>query len=155
MVSRRSAISRRGWGFHNVRGGAEPGNHSLRPRRLEVIDVWKDFWSGDGLYSPRVSFKRLEAGVLVGALGVAGTARAVLMAAAPVWKVLAAMFAGRSSTPCSSTESAPARSKPWCSHVHRVLRNNSFCVCFLNAVELDPGQSIRRTPRPVALGTSR
>ena len=38
-----SAIGRRGWGFHNVWGGFDPGDHRFRPRVVGVVDVWKDF----------------------------------------------------------------------------------------------------------------
>ena len=38
-----SAIGRRGWGFHAVRGGVDPGDHRFRPRIVGVVDVWRDF----------------------------------------------------------------------------------------------------------------
>ena len=37
-----SAIGRRGWGFHTVRGGFNPGDHRFRPHVVEVVDVWRD-----------------------------------------------------------------------------------------------------------------
>ena len=35
--------SDRGWGFHTVRRGIDPGNHRFRPRFVGIVDVWKDF----------------------------------------------------------------------------------------------------------------
>ena len=37
-----SAISRRGWGFHTVRGGFDPGDHRFRPWVVGVVNVWSD-----------------------------------------------------------------------------------------------------------------
>ena len=34
-----SAISQLGWGFHNVRGGIDPGDHRFRPRFVGVVKV--------------------------------------------------------------------------------------------------------------------
>ena len=36
------ATSQLGWGFHNLRGGSDPGDLRLRPWVAEVVDVWKD-----------------------------------------------------------------------------------------------------------------
>ena len=36
------AIGRRGWGFHTMRGGFDPGDHRFRPRVVGVVDVWRD-----------------------------------------------------------------------------------------------------------------
>ena len=49
-----SPISQRGWHFHTVRGGIDPGDHCFIPGSLElyVYEVRKDFGSGDGLSSP-------------------------------------------------------------------------------------------------------
>ena len=49
----RSAIGRRGWGFHTVLGSFDPGDHRFRPQVVGVVDVWRNFLSGDGnLSSP-------------------------------------------------------------------------------------------------------
>ena len=45
------AIRIPGWGFHNVRGGIEPGEIHVRHQYIGVVDVWKDFCSGDGTLS--------------------------------------------------------------------------------------------------------
>ena len=34
-----SAIDRRGWGFHTVRGGVDPGDHRFRPQVFGFVDV--------------------------------------------------------------------------------------------------------------------
>ena len=48
-----SASGRRGWGFHTVRGGFDPGDHRFRRWVVGVVDVWRDFGTGDGdLSSP-------------------------------------------------------------------------------------------------------
>ena len=31
-----------GWGFHNVRGGFDPGDHRFCPQVVGVVDVWRD-----------------------------------------------------------------------------------------------------------------
>ena len=47
------AASQLGWGFHILRRGIDPGNVRLRPRVVGVLEIWKDFWPGDGnLSSP-------------------------------------------------------------------------------------------------------
>ena len=38
-----SAIGRRGWGFHTVRGGFDLGDPRFRPQVVGVEDVWRDF----------------------------------------------------------------------------------------------------------------
>ena len=38
-----SAIGQRGWGFHTVRGGFDPGDHRFRPRNVGVVHVWRGF----------------------------------------------------------------------------------------------------------------
>ena len=43
--SPRVAVRTPGWG---VRGGIDPGDHVHRARFVGVVEVWKDFWSGDG-----------------------------------------------------------------------------------------------------------
>ena len=48
-----SAISRRGWGFHTVRGGFDPGDHRFRPWVVGVVDVWRDCRTGDEDLSSR------------------------------------------------------------------------------------------------------
>ena len=40
-----------GSGLHTVQSGIDPGDHRLRPRHVGVVDAWKYFWSGDGLFS--------------------------------------------------------------------------------------------------------
>ena len=35
-------------GFHTVWGGIDPWDHRLGPRLGEIVEIWKDFWSGDG-----------------------------------------------------------------------------------------------------------
>ena len=37
-----SAIGRRGWGLHTVRGGSDPGDHNFRPRVIGVVVIWSD-----------------------------------------------------------------------------------------------------------------
>ena len=46
MSPSKSAITQRGWGFHTVRGGIDPGNIRFRPRVVGVVDIWKDFDRG-------------------------------------------------------------------------------------------------------------
>ena len=43
MSPSHSAITHWGWGFHNARGGIDPGDLCFRPRVLEVVAIWKDF----------------------------------------------------------------------------------------------------------------
>ena len=53
--SNQSAISPRDWGFHAVQGGVDPTKLRLLPRLMEVLQMWNDFWTGDGtLYPPEV-----------------------------------------------------------------------------------------------------
>ena len=33
---------RRGWGFHTMRGGIDPGDHHVRPQLVGEVDVQKD-----------------------------------------------------------------------------------------------------------------
>ena len=42
------ALRTAGRGFHTMRGGIDPDDHRSRPRFVGVVDVWKDFRSGDG-----------------------------------------------------------------------------------------------------------
>ena len=37
---------------HPARGGIDPGGLPLHPRVVGVVEIWKDFWSGDGNLSP-------------------------------------------------------------------------------------------------------
>ena len=43
--------AQRGWGFHTVRGGTDPGYLRFRPRVVGDVEIWKDLWSGDGTLS--------------------------------------------------------------------------------------------------------
>ena len=48
-----------GLGFHAVRGGIDPeDHHHSRPRFVGVVDVWKDYRSGDGTISRPGGAKR-------------------------------------------------------------------------------------------------
>ena len=42
-----SAISKCGWGFHTARGGIDPGDLCFPPGVVGVVEVWRDFSSGD------------------------------------------------------------------------------------------------------------
>ena len=53
MSPSQSAICQWGWGFHILRSGIDPEDLRFRPRVVGVVDVWKDFLSGDGPYPPR------------------------------------------------------------------------------------------------------
>ena len=41
-IPSQSATGRRGWGFHTVRSGFDPGDHRFRPRVVGIVDVWRD-----------------------------------------------------------------------------------------------------------------
>ena len=43
MESSQSVISQWSWGFRNVRGGVDPGDHRFRPRIAGVVGALKDF----------------------------------------------------------------------------------------------------------------
>ena len=47
MSSGQSATSQWRWGFHTVRGGINPGDLRFRPLFVGVVEIWKDFVSGD------------------------------------------------------------------------------------------------------------
>ena len=50
-----SAIGRRGWGFHTVRCGFDPGDHRFRPPVVGVVDGYGRISEpGMGTYPPRV-----------------------------------------------------------------------------------------------------
>ena len=52
-IPSQSAIGQWGWGFHTMRGVFDPGDHRFRPQVVGVVDVWRNFLSGDGnLSSP-------------------------------------------------------------------------------------------------------
>ena len=52
MSRSQSAISQWGPGFHTVRSCIDdPGDLGLRPRVVAVVEIWEDFWSGDGIIS--------------------------------------------------------------------------------------------------------
>ena len=40
-----------GLGFHTVRGVIDPGNRQFHPRFVVVVDLWKNFCSGDDIVS--------------------------------------------------------------------------------------------------------
>ena len=44
---RQSAITQWDWGFRTARGGMDPGDLCFRPRGVGVVEVWRDFSSGD------------------------------------------------------------------------------------------------------------
>ena len=45
-----------GWGFHTLRGGIDPEDLRFRPRVVGVVEILKNFSSGDGkLSSPGVA----------------------------------------------------------------------------------------------------
>ena len=53
--SSNQSISQRGWGFLTVQGGVDRRKPCLLPRLMEVLDIWNDFWTGDGSpYTPEV-----------------------------------------------------------------------------------------------------
>ena len=52
-IPSQSAIGQWDWGFHTVRGVFDPRDHCFRPRVVGVVEVWKDFQSGDGNLSSR------------------------------------------------------------------------------------------------------
>ena len=35
--------SQRGWGFHTLRSGIDPGDLRFRLRDVGVVEIWKDF----------------------------------------------------------------------------------------------------------------
>ena len=41
------ATSQWGWGFQTLRGVIDPVDITFRPRVIEVVDVWRQFLSGD------------------------------------------------------------------------------------------------------------
>ena len=43
MIPSQTPITERGWGFHTVLGGIDPGNLRLRPRMVRFVEIWKDF----------------------------------------------------------------------------------------------------------------
>ena len=53
--SNQPAISQRDWGLLTVQGGVDPRKLRLLPRLMEVLEMWNDLWTGDGiLYPPEV-----------------------------------------------------------------------------------------------------
>ena len=55
MSSGQSAITNQSswFGFANRGGGIDPGNFRVRPRVDGIVEIWKEFRSGDGrLFSP-------------------------------------------------------------------------------------------------------
>ena len=36
-----STVDRRGWGFHTVRDGFDPGDHRFLPRVVGTVDAWR------------------------------------------------------------------------------------------------------------------
>ena len=36
-----------GWGFHTLWGGIDPGDLFFRPRVVGVVEIWREFSSGD------------------------------------------------------------------------------------------------------------
>ena len=52
-IQNQSAISQRYWGFLTVQRGVDPRKLRLLPRLMEVLEMWKDLWTGDEtLYPP-------------------------------------------------------------------------------------------------------
>ena len=50
------ATNQLGWRFHTLRSGINPGGLRFRPRVVGVVEIWKDFYSGDEkLSSPGVA----------------------------------------------------------------------------------------------------
>ena len=47
MSPSQSAITQRGWGFHTLRGGIEPGDVYFSPRAVGVVEIWREFSSED------------------------------------------------------------------------------------------------------------
>ena len=47
MSLSQSATGQLGWGFHTFRGDIDPEDLCFRPRVVGVVDIWKDFKSGD------------------------------------------------------------------------------------------------------------
>ena len=54
MSPSQSATSQWRWGSHTVRGGIDPGGLRFRHPVVGVVEIWKDFESGDETLSPRV-----------------------------------------------------------------------------------------------------
>ena len=53
--SNQLAISKRDWGFLTLQGGVDPRKVGLLPRSMEILEMWYDLWTGDGiLYPPEV-----------------------------------------------------------------------------------------------------
>ena len=48
-----SAITQWGWDFHTARDGTDPGDLRFRLRVVAVVEIWRDFSSGDKPYPPR------------------------------------------------------------------------------------------------------
>ena len=46
MSPSQSVITQRGWSFHTLRGGIDPGDLCLRPRFVGVEEIWKDIVRG-------------------------------------------------------------------------------------------------------------
>lgn len=55
-----SAISRRGWGFHTVRGGVDPKGLCFRPPVVGGVDVYRSFRPGDGTLSSPGAFTSMS-----------------------------------------------------------------------------------------------
>ena len=49
--SSQSTIGRWGWGFYTVRDGIDKGGHCFRPRVVAVVEIRKDFRTGDEVFS--------------------------------------------------------------------------------------------------------
>ena len=47
MSPSQSAITQWDWGFHNARGGIDPGDLCFRPPVVGVVEVWRDLSFGD------------------------------------------------------------------------------------------------------------
>ena len=43
-----------GWGFYTAPGGIDPRDLCFRPRVVGVVEIWRNFSSGDKHYPPRV-----------------------------------------------------------------------------------------------------
>ena len=47
MSPSQTTITQRGWDFHALRGSIDPGDLSLLPRVVRVVEVWREISSGD------------------------------------------------------------------------------------------------------------
>ena len=51
MSPSQSAITQWGWDFHTLPGGIDPVDLCFRPRAVGVVEIWREFLSGDDTLS--------------------------------------------------------------------------------------------------------